>query len=118
MDSPGEREIHGGISQGRQAQQGETETDEGPVDLRPVERADHGRSALAFRAKQDCAAMKGVAPAARRTSQAGGKYRLTRHVRAGRPYRVEIRAPACCRSTSALSRVQVRALCRYSERAR
>ncbi len=61
MDSPGEREIHGWISLALQAQQGETETDEGPVDLRPVERADHGRSALAFRAEQDCAAMKGEA---------------------------------------------------------
>ncbi len=54
------------ISPGRQAERGETETDEGPVDLRPVERADHERFTLAFRAKQDCAAMKGIAPAARR----------------------------------------------------
>lgn len=61
MDSPGEREIHGSISLVLQAQQGETETDEGPVDLRPIERADHGRSALAVRAEQDCAAMKGKA---------------------------------------------------------
>ncbi len=73
MDSPGEREIHGWISLALQAQQGETETDEGPVDLRPVERADHGRSALAFRAEQDCAAMKGEAQkaGARRKTCAG-----------------------------------------------
>src|SRR3989344_6024781 len=37
---------------------GETETDQGPVDLGPGERARHGRRAPVFRAKRDRVAMK------------------------------------------------------------
>ena len=38
--------------------QGETESDQGPVDLGPGERVRHGWRALGFRAKQDGVAMK------------------------------------------------------------
>ncbi len=51
----------GGLGPLRKRNRGETESDEGPGDLRPVERADHGRSALDLQAEQESVAKQGEA---------------------------------------------------------